>query len=54
MFLYKITVMHKVADHDIEQRLHFATWARHKEGILHNTSDEAHFHLDGAINKENV
>jgi hypothetical protein len=56
MFPYNITVMHKLADCDKEQRLYFATWARHEEGILHNTcfSDEAHFHLDGAVNKQNV
>jgi hypothetical protein len=28
--------MHELAHHDKEQRLHFATWARHKEGIFHN------------------
>jgi hypothetical protein len=55
MFPYKITVMHKFVDRDKEQRLYFATWARHEEGILHNTwfSHEAHFHLDGAVNKQN-
>jgi hypothetical protein len=34
----------------------FTSWARHEEGILHNTwfSNEAYFHLDGAVNKQNV
>jgi hypothetical protein len=48
--------MHKLADHDKEQRVNFTTSARNEEGVLHNTwfSEEAHFHIDGVVNKQNV
>jgi hypothetical protein len=44
--------MHKLADRDIEQTLHFSMWTRHENGILHNTrfSDESHFRFDEDAN----
>jgi hypothetical protein len=53
MCLYKAAVMHKLADRDKEQRQHFATWVRHKEGILHNMwfTDKTYFYLDAVVNK---
>jgi hypothetical protein len=37
-------------------RLQFAVWADHEEITVHNMwfSDEAHFHLDGLLNKQSV
>jgi len=37
-------------------RLQFAVWADHEEITVHNVwfSDEAHFHLDGLLNKQSV
>jgi len=56
LFPYKITVMHKLTATDKEQRLQFTLWAMEEEAVLHNTwfTDEAYFHLNGVINKQNV
>jgi hypothetical protein len=56
LFLYKISVLHRLSEHDKERRLQFAAWAKEKNATFHNTwfSDEVCFHLDGNVNKQNV
>ena len=52
---YKIMIVQKILSHDLVQRLQFS---EHMLNILQNdlaviiTSDEAHFHLDGHINRQ--
>jgi hypothetical protein len=42
--------------HNKHQRMAFAEWAHNNEVSFNNIwfSDEAHFHLDGVVNKQNV
>lgn len=53
---YKIMIVQKILPHDPVQRLQFS---EHMLNILQDdlaviiTSDEAHFHLDGHVNKQN-
>jgi len=56
LFPYKITVIHKLTAIDKEWRLQFAFWAMEEEAVLHNSwfTDEAYFHLNGVVNKQNV
>jgi hypothetical protein len=56
LYPYKMSVMQKLTDFSKQQILEFCTWAEHGEAILHNVwfSDEAHFHLDGVVNRQNV
>jgi hypothetical protein len=44
LYLYKITVMHKLTAIDKELRLQFALWAMEEEAVLHNTwfTDESY------------
>jgi hypothetical protein len=51
-----MTVVHTLIAHDEQQRPEADGWAEHEEFILHNVwfSDEAHFHLDSIVNKQNV
>jgi hypothetical protein len=51
-----MTVLHKLTAIDKEQRLQFALWAMEEEAVLHSTwfTDEANFHLNGVVNKQNV
>jgi hypothetical protein len=51
-----MTVLHKLTAIDKERRLQFALWAMEEEAVLHNTwfRDEAYFHLNGVVNKQNV
>jgi hypothetical protein len=51
-----MSVLHKLSDCNKEWRLLFAAWAQEKNVTLLNRwfSDEAHFYLDGTINKQNV
>jgi len=51
-----MTVLHKLTATDKEQRLQFALWTVEEEAVLHNTrfTDEAYFHLNGVVNKQNV
>ena len=48
--------MLKLTAIDKERRLQFALWAMEEEAVLHNTwfTDEAYFHLNGVVNKQNV
>jgi hypothetical protein len=43
LFPYKISVLHKLSEHDKERRLQFAAWAEEENATLHNTwfSNEA-------------
>jgi len=56
LFPYKMTVLHKLTATDKERRLQFALWAIEEEAVLHNTwfTDEAYFHVNGVVNKQNV
>ena len=53
---YKITVLHKLFNQNKQIRLEYALWAEGKDEIFFNTwfSDEAYFHLNGTVNKQNV
>lgn len=48
--------MHVLTAHGEQQRLEAAAWAENEEIMMHNVwfSDEAHFHLDSIVNKQNV
>jgi hypothetical protein len=50
LYPYKLTVQNK------HQRMTFSEWAQNAEISFNNVwfSDEAHFHLDGVVNKQNV
>jgi hypothetical protein len=50
-----MTVLHKLKAIDKERRLQFSLWAMEEEAVLHNTwfTDEAYFHLNGVVNKQN-
>lgn len=54
---YKIALVSKVKDTDYPKRLRFAqvmsNLMEENENIILLMSDEAHFHLDGAVNKQN-
>ena len=52
---YKISVMQHLKDSDIEARLKFANWVKLNEGVINQVwfSDEAHFYLNGQVNKQN-
>jgi hypothetical protein len=41
---------------DKERRLQFALWALEEEAVFYNTwfTDEAYFHLNGVVNKQNI
>ena len=56
LFPYKMTVLHKLTAIDKERRLQFALWAMEEEAVLHNTlfTDEAYFHVNGVVNKQNI
>ena len=56
LYPYKITVLPKLTAANKHQRLAFAEWAVNQDVLLNNVwfSDEAHFHLDGVVNKQNV
>jgi len=56
LFPYIFTVLHKLTAVDKERRLQFALWAMEEEAVLHNTwfTDEAYFHVNGVVNKQNV
>jgi hypothetical protein len=47
--------LHKLSEHD-KERLQFSAWAEEENATFHNTwfFDEACFHLDGTVNKQNV
>jgi hypothetical protein len=49
--MYKITVLHKLAQLAKEQSLHVATWGTHEGGVLRNTwfINEANFQLAGTV-----
>jgi hypothetical protein len=51
MFLYKITVRHKLAN-----TCHIMPLGQDMKSVLHNMwfSDDPHFHLDGVVSKQNV
>jgi hypothetical protein len=51
-----MTVMHKLTAGDKERRLELALWAMDEDAVLHNTwfADEAYFHVNGVVNKQNV
>ena len=54
---YKIAIMQHLKDTDIESRMEFCRWMLlQDDNIVNNMwfSDEAHFHLDGAVNKQNM
>lgn len=52
---YKMSVMQHLKDTDIEARLRFADWVKLNDGLIKHVwfSDEAHFYLNGQINKQN-
>jgi len=56
LFPYKITVLHGLTARDKQSRLEFAEWTQREQMTMHNVwfSDEAHFHLNGVVNKQNV
>jgi hypothetical protein len=57
LYPYKLTrVLPKLNVQNEHQRMAFAEWARNNEASFNNVwfSDEAHFHLDGVVNKHNV
>lgn len=56
MYPYKMTVVHRLTNDQMQERLVFAYWAEDKQQTFNNVwfSDEAHFHLDGVVNKQNV
>jgi hypothetical protein len=51
-----MTVLPKHTVEIKHQRLEFADWAQNNEVSFNSVwfSDEAHFHLDGMVNKQNV
>jgi hypothetical protein len=51
MFLYKISVVHKLSNYDKERQLQFTDWAEGKDEILFNKwfLDKACFYLDGIV-----
>jgi hypothetical protein len=51
-----MTVLHKLTDVHRQKRLQYALWTQDKDEVLFNTwfSDEAYFHLNGTVNKQNV
>lgn len=53
---YKIAVMQHLKDRDIDTRMEFANWALENPEVINNIwfSDEAHFYMDGAVNKQNL
>jgi hypothetical protein len=50
LYPYKLTVQNK------HQKAAFVEWAQNNEVSFNNVwfSDEAHIHLDGVVNKQNV
>lgn len=59
MIPYKVQMVQELLPHDFQQRLTYALelqqMSREHDGFMHNLimSDEAHFHLNGFINKQN-
>jgi hypothetical protein len=56
LYQRKITVLPKFTVQNKHQRIAFAEWAQKNEVSFKNVwfSDEAQFHLDGVVNKQNV
>ena len=52
---YKLSIMQHLKENDIENRLHFAHWVKTNPAIVNLLwfSDESHFYLNSAINKNN-
>ena len=56
---YKISVHHSLTEVDCEERVAFCKWLKERcdvsEGFISNIwwSDEAHFHLNGQVNRQN-
>ena len=56
---YKISVHHSLTEVDCEERIAFCQWLKQKcdlfDDFLNNIwfSDEAHFHLNGQVNRQN-
>jgi hypothetical protein len=50
LYPYKMTVLPKLTVRNKHQRMAFAEWAQNNVWF----SDEAHFHSDGVVNKQNV
>jgi len=59
LFPYKIQLVHELKSTDYQERLDYAVriqkLAKEETGFIDSLimSDEAHFHLDGFINKQN-
>jgi hypothetical protein len=51
-----MTVLPKLTVQNKQQRMAFAVWVQNNEVSFNNVwfSDEAHFHLDGVVNTQNV
>jgi hypothetical protein len=51
-----MTVLLELSVQNKYQRMTFAEWAQNNEVLFNNIwfSDEAHFNLDGVVNKQNV
>jgi hypothetical protein len=56
LYPYKITALPKLTVQSKHQRMAFAKRVLNNEVSLKNVwfSDEAHFHLDGVVNTQNV
>jgi hypothetical protein len=56
LYPYKMILLPKLTVQNKNQRMAFAEWAENNEVWFNNVwfSDEAHFHLDGVINKQSV
>jgi hypothetical protein len=56
LYPYKMTVLPKLTVQNKHQRMTFAEWAQNNEVSFNDVwfSDEAHFHLDGVVNKQNM
>jgi hypothetical protein len=56
LYPYKITVLPKFTVQNRHQRMSFAEWVQENEVSFNSVrfSDEAHFHFDGVVNKQNV
>jgi hypothetical protein len=49
-------VLPKLTDQNKHQRMAFDYWRQNNEALFNNVwfSDEAHFHLDGMVNKQKM
>jgi hypothetical protein len=56
MHPYRIHLLHELKDQDYQDRVNFSNWfLEQEEDIIERIlwTDEAHFHLDGALNTRN-